>query len=107
VQSSSSSSSPSECRFRDLWKSDTPVFSAVKQQYERMLKLLPPAQAEQWKEQVGLLSDETLQPDDSHHEEQDSEGDGEGEGEGEGDAKIEGDGEVEGDGDSEDDSDYD
>jgi hypothetical protein len=41
--------------FAELWKAeDNLEFRPVKEQYERMLKLLPSAQAEHWKQQVGV-----------------------------------------------------
>lgn len=42
--------------FADLWKTGESLqFQPVKEQYERMLQLLPAAQADSWKTQVGLL----------------------------------------------------
>lgn len=42
--------------FAELWNGeDNPDFRPVKEQYERMLKILPAAQEELWKQQVGLV----------------------------------------------------
>jgi hypothetical protein len=40
--------------FAECWKSCTPTFAPIKEEYERMLKNLPIAHAEQWKKDVGI-----------------------------------------------------
>lgn len=49
--------------FGQTWKSSPPAFGPVKKQYERLLKLLPPAQAEQWKLDTGIVASENVDED--------------------------------------------
>jgi len=44
-------------RFAKLWASDDDCFSAVKEQYTRMLSSTPDARARQWKETMGIADE--------------------------------------------------
>ena len=44
--------------FLEMWSSDDICFAAVKEQYTRMLSSTPDARASQWKEKIGIDTDE-------------------------------------------------
>lgn len=54
VEAVDSTSRSPKGKFSALWKADDSRFGEVKQQYERMLKLLPSSQADHWRQEVKL-----------------------------------------------------
>jgi hypothetical protein len=57
VEATESTTATQKGTLARLWRSEDELeFRPVKEQYERMLKLLPAAQADAWKQQVGLTS---------------------------------------------------
>lgn len=47
--------------FHTLWESDDSAFAMVKKQYMRMLKTLPASNANEWKEQAGVASEDATE----------------------------------------------